>query len=240
MNFTLGLRLLMLGISAATLLVVAAIASISPKPMGWLEVAWLWWLVGGVPLLVGLLVPLVGWLERRLPPFLAQWAYRGVQGLAIAAWLLPVVIIPGRHGMSVAWATVVAAGLFGLAVAVWKHALRRAHRGHDLDTHLLFALVGGLVILGVVAWGSDWPGGRLVIVDWPCREEEWRAQALYEGTLKPGRLQLDERRLRRRQAAADRAEQAWRRCLKAQGQPEPVRLPGTGRALFGHGLRDEW
>jgi hypothetical protein len=133
----------------------------------------LMWIVGGAPLLVMIGLTILRVLERfGVGPRHFEWLF---PGLFLVIWLAGLFLIIGfKHGLSVRKATLFALLLFVGAGVTLNYARCM------VDASVLSQREGKLIVISCVIailWGVSlfWiPSSRLVIVDWPCREAEWR------------------------------------------------------------------
>lgn len=171
-----------------------------------------WWAFGGVAMIVAVFLPIIEWGERR-GIITERWEWVP-QEIGLGIWLLGLVLLAGiRNGLSVHMAT-----LWGM-LSIAGGAIT-AHRAHHLETigemkHsqnkvinriALIAILGGVILIFI-------PSPRLVIFDWPCREEEWVFKAADKKWINAVRdAYLDDQVYKSVRNAHRRALNTWKLC----------------------------
>jgi len=131
------------------------------------------WVFAGVPFIVIISLSIIAVLERlEIDISRREWLF---QDISLIAWMLGLIFISGfKNGLSIRVATLFALLIF-TAAGMALHYAQYMHMNNLLGAKEAKLIIVASVI--AVLWGISlfWvPSSRWVIIDWPCREAEWR------------------------------------------------------------------
>ena len=131
------------------------------------------WIFAGVPFIVVIGLSIMAVFERLEIDISSR--ERLFQDISLIAWMLGLIFISGfKNGLSIRVATLFALVIF-TAAGMALHYAQYMHMNKLLGAKEAKLIVVASVI--AVLWGLSlfWvPSSRWVIIDWPCREAEWR------------------------------------------------------------------
>jgi len=99
---------------------------------------------------------------------LGRWLARD---LAVALWLLGLAPPLAAGGLALTHTQLAALGAFALAALAFDFVLASPTAAARRHERALVCAAGAAVIAGVVLWYA--PSRAVVLVDWPCRAEQW-------------------------------------------------------------------